>query len=450
MALAALVLAACALFVQPNTAQSASRMALTAALAERGTTELTGYEDTLGADYAVKDGVVYSDKAPGQPLSMVPAWWAYRLVGGEPGTVIRVDDHLGLWWLVLWSSAVPAALLAVVIHRVAASRLDPTPAVIVTLGLSLGTLLLPFGTLLFGHTLAALLAYGSWVASRPVLTGTSDRPARAAALAGVLAAGAVAVEYTVAIVAAVIGVAYLVRARRQVWAFALGAVPIGLLVAGYHAVTFGGPLEHAYRYSVFDLHHSTLAGVGAPDLGTLVAVLVGDRGLLLLTPMIGVAAAGFLGARRDVDVVEVAVPLAIAALYLVFAAGWIDPTGGYSPGPRHLVPAIPFLTLGAIRALQRWPRAFVAASVFGAATMALATIGDPQLPTNLRPALRLWIERLADGRGAHTLLSPLIGGWGLLVVGALVAVAAGHLRRTLRASAPEATPEESSLTPSAG
>src|SRR5919201_6305238 len=42
---------------------------------------------------------------------------------------------------------------------------------------------------------------------------------------------------------------------------------------------------------------------------------------------------------------------------LWLAAGYFDPLGGLSPGPRYFVPALPFLALGLADAYGRWPRA---------------------------------------------------------------------------------------------
>ena len=38
------------------------------------------------------------------------------------------------------------------------------------------------------------------------------------------------------------------------------------------------------------------------------------------------------------------------------AAGYFDPYGGTSPGPRFFVPALQFLALGLAPAYARWPR----------------------------------------------------------------------------------------------
>lgn len=419
------VIATCALLVQQNGANQASRMALTAAVAESGTTALRGYEHTLGADYAVKDGEVLSDKAPGQPIIGVPFWVLYRAVGGDPGTERRADGHLGLWWLTLWCAAVPGAILAVLLRR-HARAIDPSSGTLVALGLFLGTILLPFSTLLFSHILAAALTMWAYLRLR-------DAPLqdRAALLgSGAATAAAVVVEYTVGIVALVLLLCALVRHRSGVRWFVLGTVPAIAVMVTYHWVTFGGPFEHPYKYSVFDVHHDSFAGIGVPDPELFALVLFGERGLFTLTPIVAIAVAGLFAGRRELRSFDVVPPLAILAGYLVFASGWIDATGGWSPGTRHLLPALPFLAGGLTIGWRRWPRVAGAAAIWSGLIMLVATFTDPQVPTETESALRFWGRRLRDGDLVDTALSPVVGRAGLLVVGALIAGAMVNLWRS--------------------
>lgn len=425
VALLLVVLAACSLLVQANGANQASRMALTAAIAESGTTSLEDYDQTLGADYAVKDGEVFSDKAPGQPLLGVPFWSVYRAAGGDPGTDRRADGHLGLWWLTLWCAAVPGALLAVLLRRHARS-VDPALATPVALGLFAGTILLPFSTLLFSHILAAALTMWAYLRLRDAPRGDHA----ALAWAGAATSAAVVVEYTVGIVALVLLGCAIARYRADARWFVLGTLPAVAVAAAYNWITFGGPLEHPYKHSVFDVHHDTFAGIGMPDPDLFVLVLFGERGLFTLTPVVALAVAGLVAGRRWLERMDVVPPLLILAAYLVFASGWIDATGGWSPGTRHLLPALPFLAAGLTAAWQRWPRLTAAAALWSGALMVLATFTDPQVPTETGSAVRFWLEHLRDGEVVDTVLSPVLGRAGLLVVAGLVGAAVVHLRRT--------------------
>lgn len=442
-ALFLLVLAATALFVQDNRANSTSRLALTAAVTEQQTVVIDDYEQTLDVDRAEKDGHLYSDKAPGQPLAAVPLWAAYRAVGGDPGTEPRLEGHLGLWWITLWFAAVPGALLAVLLHRYASAVGGRDVAVPSAIALFAGSILLPFSTMLFGHVLAALLTMASFLWLRSAIAGDGRRPLL---LAGAAASAAVSVEYTVALVVLVLLVAATIRHRRHAWPFLAGMAPIGALLATYHWIAFGGPLEHPYKYSVFQVHHDSFAGIGVPDPALLVEVLVGERGLLTLTPIVAVAIAGLVLRRDRVSPLDLGVPLAVLGCYLVFASGWVDATGGWSPGTRHLLPALPFLAGGLALAWAAWPRVCVAASVWSVAVMTLATVTDPQVPDTVPSALRFWLDHVRDGDLARTVLSPVLGRVGLVVVAALVAAAALALRRSDRPDRDAGAPSEGRLS----
>ncbi|HEX5615749.1 MAG TPA: hypothetical protein VFZ83_11405, partial [Acidimicrobiia bacterium] len=91
--------------VARHDASSWSRTALTAALWDEHTIDVTSYP--LGIDRVVHDAEYRSDKAPGQPFLAVPFYAAYRALGGEPAVIERAQENLGLWWQTLWTSTIP-------------------------------------------------------------------------------------------------------------------------------------------------------------------------------------------------------------------------------------------------------------------------------------------------------------------------------------------------------
>jgi hypothetical protein len=66
---------------------------------------------------------------------------------------------------------------------------------------------------------------------------------------------------------------------------------------------------------------------------------------------------------------EAALCAAATLSFIVYNAGYFTPYGGTSPGPRFLVPALPFLALGLGHAYQRWPRVFALTALVSVASM---------------------------------------------------------------------------------
>lgn len=433
--LAAVVLLVVAPVLQPLMAQQASRYALTAALYDSGTVVIDDYADAVTVDRAEREGRLYSDKAPGQPVLAVPAYAVYRLFGGAPATQARPLGDLGLWSVNLISSALPAAVLAVLMRRFAA-RTAPGGATVAALAMSMGTLLLPFATQLFSHLLSAMLSLGAYLLltwsprarqeGGPVLT-----PAWVLAGAGLVAGVGVTVEFTLGLVVVLLGVIGLyLHGWRTVWYVLGGALP-AVLLGLYNTVAFGGPLRLSYEFSGFAQHQDGLVGAQLPTLRMAAAVLVGERGLFTLTPLVAVGlvgcvllvhAGGRVGpvARRDA-----LVALATFGVMAALMSGWSNATGGASPGPRYAVPALPFLAVGVAWVWERRREWVVAATALGAAVMLLATFTLPlaQQAAFTPVALQYWIDLAAEANWARTLLSPA-GGSGWLLLPPLAAAAA--------------------------
>lgn len=68
--------------------------------------------------------------------------------------------------------------------------------------------------------------------------------------------------------------------------------------------------------------------------------------------------------------------------YFLLQAGWPNPWGGESPGPRYMIPALPFLAIP-LASLDRVRMLWLATAV-GFVPMSLATVTAHHIPFDLR------------------------------------------------------------------
>jgi hypothetical protein len=429
--LVALVLVVAGPIVQLLMAHQASRLAFSAAVWDEGTVRIDTYEPILGVDFAERAGHLYSDKAPGQPFLAAPFYGLARAAGAEPAETERFFDNLTLWWTSFWSATVPAAALAVMMRRLALGTLgDPRAATAAAVTVSLGTLLLPFATVLFSHVLAATLCFAAYLAGRD-----RDAPPLRLAAAGLLGGMAVVTEYTAGIVVVVLGVLILLRRGVGVASYVAGGLPAVGLLAVYNAVAWGSPTEFSYANSgsFASAHEQGFFGVRVPEPVLTAQVLFGERGLLTLTPivLVGVIGLGLLASRRRTREVGV-VGLVVFALFAALQGGWFSVTAGASPGPRYAVVALPFVAVGVAQA-WRWSRATVViAGAVGAVPMLMAIFTNPLAQPSETFTAGHWAWRIVEGRWGQTLLTPhLPAPWAQLLQ---LAVAAGVLALLWRAT----------------
>jgi hypothetical protein len=157
--------------------------------------------------------------------------------------------------------------------------------------------------------------------------------------------------------------------------------------------------------------------------------------LLLVSPVVVLAIVGACFVARSGDVTarrHASVALAVFACYAVLVAGWSGSDTVEVPGPRYLIPALPFLVIPLAAA---WPRARVyaiATALWGGAVMGAALFTDLLLGQN-EPVLHAYRERVANRQFAPTIFSMALGRAGIVVYLALVAAAVvGLFRATMR------------------
>ena len=173
--------------------------------------------------------------------------------------------------------------------------------------------------------------------------------------------------------------------------FAGAALTAGVLMV-YQFACFGSPFHLAYSSEEgFEGLQQGLFGITLPTAHALQQILFSEfRGLLPLSPLMIVAPFGFLLYRHARTTIAVA--LGVALFYVLLNASYHYWEGGWSLGPRHLSPALPFLCLG-LAPIWNWcertGRSVLVAMWVASASLSLVAVSTmPQPPANIARPMR--------------------------------------------------------------
>lgn len=411
-------------WVKELSAQPGARLALTGALADEGTIRIDDYAAIVDFDRVEIDGRLYSDKAPGQPFYAVPFYALSQAVGAEPAETFRIEGNLTLWWVTLWSSAIPGAVLAATVAHLCLK--DREDGLVGVLAIMFGSLLLPLSAELYGHVMATALAVGGWAL-------VHDRPAgwRRPALAGLLLGLSVLVEYPMVVAAAIVALFVLIRmGGRPASVLVAAAAPSAFALLAYQAAAFGSPFSSSYDKKPIHDEGGT-AIVGLPKPLQALEILFGTRGLVWFTPIVVIGVLGLIRLARRADEPrrdQAIVALAIFGAYYLLQAGWPNAWGGDAPGPRYMLSGFPLLALG-IPAILGSLRVFGrGAAIWSAVVMGLPLITYHLVPTG-GALFGQHVDYLRDDGLSPTIWSMAFGWGGWVVYAATIVGAAALLWR---------------------
>ena len=264
-----------------------------------------------------------------------------------------------------------------------------------------------------------------------------------------------AVLVTAVIVTVVIGLAAISRAPMNLMFFLGAAFPVGITLY-YHWKCFGGPLQFPYYHETYRqfaiAHQRGIAGVVLPaslselggQLRILIQLLISPyRGLFFYSPFLLLGVSGMIKMIRDTEWRrEGRLFLAITIVYFLFLSAFSDWEGGWSMGPRHLVPLLPFLATAVVFQVGRAGKSLRKVLVWLLAILALiaialtfvGTVVFPYLPKEFKnPLYDLSWQLLIRGKYAPTIgeLGGLEGFYRILPLIVLVGILTAILLRGL-------------------
>jgi MFS family permease len=375
-----------------------TRFNLTRSLVERGELDIDPYHENTG-DKSFRDGHYYTDKAPGISFLAVPGYAllvGMRKLSGqelprqeviaevgerdpETGRKLRfplIDYNpalrRGLYMANLLSNGLLAALAGALLFGFLLRREEAlAPALFGTAAYGLGTMAWPYATLFYGHQaagslllMALILGSGSGSGSGSA-SGTGSRSESKKSTGSYLGLGAVlglvvAVDYPSAVPAALVGL-YLALGRegakekaRALALLAVGALPIGVGLAAYHTVCFGGPFSLGYEHLATERFAEGMSrglyGITWPRPMVLVKLLAGPhRGILYTSPVLLLTVVGLWKLWKRGEHGLVCIAASTLVYFLLLNSAYYMWDGGAAFSARHTIPALALLapSLGA-------------------------------------------------------------------------------------------------------
>jgi len=356
------------------------RLWQTRALVEYGSLDINQTLRDYGpvGDLSVKDGRYFPSKAPLLSFAAVPIYWALRAWGG--GGRFAVPEVPWVFWSRLFITVLPTLVMLIFLRRFLATYLSDRWADVAVAAYAVGTLAFGYSLLFISHQTTSVLLFGCFYALWRC--GRGDWKPSGYAVAGAFAGAAICCEYTSALTLAPL-VAYgalevmgaggtgwqsrFARLKLPLVLATLGAAPFIAALMLYHQACFGGPFQTGYKYlndpGYQGWHVGGFLGIRLPDPRAFALSFFSPlRGLFVLSPFLLLAIPGLAMLWRAgnrppaaADRADVEAPprslFWLSALALLahayFTSSFSYESWGWTSGPRHMTPLVPYLLLPA-------------------------------------------------------------------------------------------------------
>ncbi len=282
---------------------------------------------------------------PGNAALVVPWFWLGRLATAvTPGIPSNAKILFRDAFMTASSAAFSALAAAFAFLIFVQMGIGTKTAVASALTLGLGTPLFSYSSWFYSEPLASALLLGVTF----FLFGREPVSCKIAVLAGILAGLLLWVRATHIIAAPIFMLGMCLRGRGRNWrnllAFSAVIVIFGGAYLARNQHLFGSPLD--FGYPELGEGGKKMLGFDTPvATGLSIFLFSPGKSMLLFAPPLILAIPGIVRlAKQDpgLSVVVAGVPLA----FLLFFSRYSHVEGGYSFGPRYLVPAIAMASLG--------------------------------------------------------------------------------------------------------
>lgn len=389
-----------------------SRLGLVKAFVEKGIFEIDAYHDTELAthDKSFINDHYYSDKAIGSSLLGIfvyyPIYWFYSLSGAS----LSIETFCKILTFLVVS--LPVALIAPFSYIAVKQITDNSiKALMVSLGISLGTPLFKYSAAYYGHSLAAAAYFFAiliWFNAKH----KKKISLSAAFISALLLGYMIITEYPTALLALLLApyiLSTLYKSKQLLdWkiyiALAIGfSIPVCALLYYNHNV-FGSYFSIGYAYedsqAYREAHLEGLMGISKPDIYVFwYQTLQPAFGIFWQSPILFLVFPGWIFMLIKKYYAEALLCFATIFLYILMFSGYYMWWGGLAFTPRHIIPILPIFI---------FPLAFVPEilSIPLALTMALSVFQNLVLTASNFDNMIYIKERLIPIWKKHGIIQP--------------------------------------------
>jgi hypothetical protein len=347
-----------------------SRLDLAFAIIEEGRLTIDSYHDQVGTstkDKAIYNGHYYTSKAIGS--SLLAAFFYFPLYKLELLLNYKLSLEELKYLLTFFSiglpSAVTGSLMYILCKQITGNKVR---SFVVTIASNLGTMIFPFSVIFFGHQLAGSLLFAAFFLIYQLKVDPGYRRNGILLLVGFLLGFALITEYPVAPIVLILAAYYFfslvtpgkMKRNPALVLPALGAViPIIVLMA-YNMAVFDNPISTGYVHSAdpwfYEQQNQGLVGIGLPNPKVIFFMTIHPAlGLFWQSPVLLLSIIGiWYMLKTPKSRAEALVAIFSFFSLLILYSGFYNWWGGWTFGPRYLIPMLLFLGLPLAFIPKRW------------------------------------------------------------------------------------------------